>query len=90
VVGFMRRLFGGKPQGSGSTAKERLQIVLIHDRANLSASFLSKVKEDVLRVVSKYVEIDENLVKVDLEQRGRAVALTADIPIRKVKEQRRK
>lgn len=86
MIDFMKRMFGKKTQGSGNTAKERLQLVLIHDRANLSASFLSKVKEDVLHVVSRYAEIDEQLVEVNLEQRGRAVALTADIPIRRMKE----
>lgn len=86
MIDFVKRMFGKKTQGSGSTAKERLQLVLIHDRANLSASFLGEVKEDVLRVVSRYAEIDEKSVEVKLEQRGRVVALTADIPIRRMKE----
>ncbi len=82
MIKFFKKLFGGNVETSGSRAKERLQIVLIHDRVGLSPDLLETLREDLLQVVSKYVEIDNASVEVDLKERDRSIALTTSIPIK--------
>lgn len=70
-------------------AKERLKLILIHDRSDMSPEFLELIKEDLLKVLSKYVEIDNSDIDVKLtkveEETGDAPALIASIPIGKMK-----
>jgi cell division topological specificity factor len=77
---FLSRLFsGGK---SGEVAKERLQLVLIHDRNDISPETLEKIKVEMVRLLKKYLEIDEKGINMNLERRNRSVALVADIPLK--------
>ncbi len=77
---FISRLFSaGK---SGEIAKERLQLVLIHDRNDIAPETLEALKVDMVRILKKYLEIDEKGIKMNLERRSRSVALVADIPLR--------
>ncbi len=46
-------------KGSGNAAKERLQFVLVHDRAGVSPEFLDQLKGEIMEVISKYIEIDQ-------------------------------
>lgn len=66
---------------SASSAKDRLKLVLIQDRTNLSPAKMEKLKNELLKVISKYVSIDQQAVKISMTQEGRAQRLTADIPI---------
>ncbi|MDP4093346.1 MAG: cell division topological specificity factor MinE [Bacillota bacterium] len=81
----------GKSKSSKDVAKERLQLVLIHDRANVSPQFLEMVKGEIIKVISNYMEIDESALDIQLtrtknEEGDRVVpALIANIPIRNVK-----
>ena len=83
--------FFTKQKGSKDVAKERLKLVLIHDRANVSPQFLEMVKGEIMKVIRNYMEIDENeldiqLTKTKSEDGNRYVpALVANIPIRNVK-----
>jgi cell division topological specificity factor len=67
---------------SASSAKERLQLVLVHDRTDLTPGQLEALKDDLLKVISKYIEIDPDAVQIGLERDGREQKLVADIPIR--------
>ncbi len=67
---------------SASSAKERLQLVLVHDRTDLTPGQLEALKDDLLKVISKYIEIDPEAVQIGLERDGREQRLVADIPIR--------
>ncbi|MFL0251221.1 cell division topological specificity factor MinE [Clostridium neuense] len=74
---------------SKDVAKERLKLILIHDRADLSPELLEAIKGEILNVIAKYVEIDNSdvevkLTKTDLEE-GNSPALVANIPIKRAK-----
>ena len=68
---------------SASTARERLQLVLAHDRTDLSSDLLDKMREEILEVVAKYVEIDMDEGAVSLETEDRMTALVANLPIKR-------
>lgn len=81
MTSFLDRLFGRTQVGSGSRAKERLQVVLIHDRFSLPPEKLRELKEELLAVISKYVQIDHDSVDIALEQRDRLTSrIRAEIP----------
>lgn len=82
---LFRNLLGKEPERSKEAAKERLRLVLVHDRADISPHLMEMLKEDMLAVISKYMEIDEDGFAVRLEHFDSSVALRADIPIRKLK-----
>lgn len=73
------RLTGKK---SASSAKERLQLVLIHDRTDLTPAMLEALKDDLIAAISKHIEIDPASVRIEVERDGRAQRLMADIPLR--------
>lgn len=80
-MGFLDRLFGKQETSSSAVAKERLQLVLVHDRINISSSSLERMKDELITVISRYVEIDPDGVQVTFIQSKRASRLTADIPV---------
>lgn len=86
------KLFGRKQEKSKNVAKERLKLVLVHDRADLSPKFLDMIKSDIIRVISEYVDIDEEGLDIKLTRMKKEgssstiSALVANIPITKVKE----
>lgn len=82
-MSFFQKLFRNEEQSS-QVAKERLRLVLVQDRMSLTAHELEALKEDLLAVISKYMEIDEGGPEVNLERDGQSVALVATIPIRRV------
>ena len=78
---------------SSRIAKERLKLVLIHDRAGTSPSnnILEMVRKDIIEVISKYFDVDERAFDVeikntaDMHSGSSATRLTANIPIRSIK-----
>ncbi|NLW01398.1 MAG: cell division topological specificity factor MinE [Clostridiales bacterium] len=85
------RFFGKGESKSKDIAKERLKLVLIHDRTNISPKYLDMIKDDVIKVISNYIEIDEKGMDIRLSripQKGDtySTALVANIPIKKVKK----
>jgi cell division topological specificity factor len=78
---FLDRLFNREGK-SGQKAKERLQLVLIHDRTDLSPSALQALKDELIQVISRHIEIDPNAVRIEMFSEGREQRLIADIPIR--------
>ena len=74
---------------SKDIASDRLKLILIHDRADFSPDFLEMIKSDILKVISKYAEIETGEIEVRLttkdEYDGNSPALIANIPIKKIK-----
>ncbi|MBA5849923.1 cell division topological specificity factor MinE [Clostridium sp. cel8] len=77
-------------QSSKKVAKERLRLILIHDRSNISPDLLENIKEDILKVLSKYMEVDfgDIDVKMTSEKELDAPALIASVPIKNVKHKK--
>ena len=80
-MSIIDRLLGRQQKGSGATAKQRLQLVLITDRSNLSPEKLQQMKDEIIAVISKYVTISPDKVAINVEQRERDSWLVADIPL---------
>ncbi len=72
-----------RQESSANTARERLQLVLAHDRTDLSPDLLDQMRREILEVVAKYVEIDIDDGAVSLETEDRMTALVANLPIRR-------
>ena len=68
---------------SATTARERLQLVLAHDRSDLSPEQLDQMRREIFEVVAKYVDIDLEEGDVSLETEDRVTALVANLPIRR-------
>jgi cell division topological specificity factor len=79
VIEFIQRLFG-KP-ASSATAKERLRLVLLSDHLSLAPDVVEALKHDLVEVISRYVEVDEENCDVTFEQREKQIAMLANIPI---------
>ncbi len=86
MTGFLDRLFGTKH--SAESAKERLQLVLVHDRTDLTPAELDALKDDLLKTISRHIDIDPQAVQIALERDGREQRLVADIPLRSVARRR--
>lgn len=80
-MGFLDRVFGRREPTSRDIAKERLQLVLVHDRVKISPALLDKMKDELITVISRYVEIDPAGVEVTFTQGRRENRLVADIPV---------
>jgi len=79
-MGFFDKLFGGS-KNSGNVAKERLQVVLIQDRVKMPPGTMNKIRDEIIEVISKYVDIDTDKMEISLTKSARQNRLVADIPI---------
>ena len=79
-MNFFDRLFGKK--NSAESAKERLQLVLIHDRTDLTPAEIDSLQDDLIATISRHVEIDPQAMQIGVEHDGRSQRLVADIPIK--------
>jgi len=92
---FIRKITKKEDQALNSkdAAKERLHLVLMQDRANVSADFLELMKQEIIEVIKKYIDVDENAIDVRLTNKENgdgtkgAPALYANIPIINIKEE---
>lgn len=88
------KAFSSENKTSKNVAKERLKLVLVHDRVDCSPQLLNMIKDDILKVISNYAEIDEDglelkMSKTRSEDGDRAVsALVANIPLKNLKDRR--
>ena len=98
IMKFFKKLVKTEKQQSYSkdAAKERLHLVLMQDRANVSADFLEMMKQEIIEVIKKYIDVDENAIDVRLTNKTNedgtngAPALYANIPIISIKEETKK
>lgn len=77
--------FNKEDKKSKNVAKDRLKLVLIHDRAMLSSGMLEQMKDDIIAVISKYVEIDKESLNIDIAENPdntRRTTLVANIPLK--------
>ncbi len=81
--------FLSKESSSKNVAKERLKLVLVHDRSNCSPEFLEKIKVNILDAISELVDIDEENLEIRITrtnpENGDQPALIANIPIKSMK-----
>ena len=98
IMNFLRKVTKKEDQTlkSKDAAKERLHLVLMQDRANVSADFLDLMKQEIIEVIKKYIDIDEKAMDVRLTNKENndgtngAPALYANIPILNIKDETRK
>ena len=100
ILNFFKKL--GKSEenretsGSKDTAKERLHLVLMQDRANVSADFLELMKQEIIEVIKKYIEVEEDEIDVRLTNNPKedgttgAPSLYANIPILNIRNDMKK
>ena len=80
-----------KKKSSGDVAKDRLKLLLVSDRANCSPEIMELIKNDIINVIAKYMEIDSEGLDIQITQtdsdgeNGNVPALVANIPIKEVK-----
>jgi len=87
-MSFFDRFFGKK--SSADNAKERLQLVLVHDRTDLTPAELDSLKDDLIETISRHVDIDVQAMQIGVEHDGRSQRLVADIPIKSAAAARRR
>jgi cell division topological specificity factor len=80
-MGFLNKLFRRGDASSSDVAKQRLQLVLVHDRSNISPGMMAMIRDDIINVISRHVEIDRSGVEISFSQQGRESRLVADIPL---------
>ena len=97
ILGFFKNIkkLDKNDNNSKDAAKERLHLVLMQDRANVSADFLDLMKQEIIEVIKKYIEVDESSIDVRLTNKQNAdgttgaPALYANIPILNIKQEAR-
>lgn len=92
IIKFFKKFSKEEKKDSKETAKERLHLVLMQDRANVSADFMELMKQEIIEVIKKYIDVDENSIDVKLTNKVNsdgttgAPMLYANIPILNVKD----
>lgn len=87
-MGFFDKLLGRKT--SADSAKERLQLVLIHDRTDLTPAELDSLRDELIATISRHVEIDAKAMQIGVEHDGRSQRLVADIPLKPARRKARR
>ncbi len=82
MLSILRRFLGDR--SSGQVARKRMQFVLMHDRVDITPDMMESLKNDIINVLSRYMEIDNRSIKVDLEQGKDFMALISNVQIKRV------
>jgi cell division topological specificity factor len=77
---FFDRIMG-REKSSAKQAKDRLKLVLIHDRVDMNPGIMETLKDELIDVISRHVDIDPSAVRIEMNQDGRQQRLIADIPL---------
>ncbi|MGB4503993.1 MAG: cell division topological specificity factor MinE [Syntrophaceticus sp.] len=86
MLELLQRIFGRDSlKSSKNVAQERLRLVLMHDRLDLSPQVLEELRDDLMNVIKDYMVIDEQAMEINLEQDKQCVALVANIPVVRMK-----
>jgi cell division topological specificity factor len=85
IFELLERIFPNlNDRNSGTEVKNRLKLVLAHDRAAIAPEILEKMRQEIMAVVSKYVELDNDAMEISLDSSDRTTVLVANFPIRRV------
>lgn len=85
-MGLFSKIFGSKQtKNSRQIAHDRLKLVLIHDRINISPEVMDAIKKDIIQVIARHLKIDQNTMDIFFEKDVEAMALIANIPLKNVK-----
>jgi cell division topological specificity factor len=84
-MGVFQFITGRKRPTPGEVAKERLKVVLSHDRIKVNPELLEQIKADLLTVISRRLEVDEQHVQVQMAREDHWDKLHADVPIKRQK-----
>ncbi|PIE54221.1 MAG: cell division topological specificity factor MinE [Dethiosulfovibrio peptidovorans] len=82
-MGFLDRFFSKK--GSQQVAKNRLQVILVNDRCDISPAMLEELRKDLIKVISSYMDVDTDHIEMDFDREGNKVALVANIPVTSIR-----
>jgi cell division topological specificity factor len=82
---FIQKIFH-KEEQTGKLASDRLRLVLIHDRSNFSPLLMESLRGDLIKIISRYMDIDIDNMEMGLDQKDGTMALAANIPIIKIKK----
>jgi len=87
MSGILKKLFGLDAKNSTSLmAKDRLKLILLHDRVNIPPQDMQKMRQEILEVVSKYIDFDSSAVKLEIEEDDNLAVLVANLPILRSRE----
>ena len=89
MSGLWDRLTGQVDRHSAKMAKERLIVVLSHDRSDIEPGVLEQIKDEIVRVISEHIDVDPSTIQIHLFSDGREQHLKADIPLRAPARRRR-
>ena len=81
----LMKIFGKSEKSSREIARDRLKVVLIHDRANISPEVMEHLRDDIIKVISNYMEINQNDMEISLADDDDSVALVANIPVSRMR-----
>jgi cell division topological specificity factor len=84
---FWDRLLG-RDDTSAHQAKERMKLALIYDRTDLSPAAMDELKDELIAVISRHIEIEPEAVRIEMSHEGREQRLIADIPLRTAKRRK--
>lgn len=87
VLGFFRQTEQEELESSKDTACNRLRVVLMQDRTNLTPELMERMRKEMVELLSKYVEMDKDALELNLEQDGEQVALMLSIPVIRAKDE---
>ena len=89
MASFLQKLFGTE-KASKELAKDRLKLVLIHDRASMSPEMMDDLRRDLVEVISRYMDFDEKSLDVQMADQDNMTMLEVNIPVAGVKRNSQK
>jgi cell division topological specificity factor len=87
-MSFWDRILGKKEVSSRESAKQRLKLVLVHDRTSLSPKLIETIREEIIQVITKYIDIDDDAMEMLIDEQGETAALIANIPVKGLRKLR--
>ncbi len=88
VIGFFRQTdIEQQEESAKETACNRLRVVLMQDRTNLTPELMERMRKEMVELLSKYVEMDKDALELNLEQDGEQIALMLSIPVIRAKDE---